>query len=399
MLKTVNRGNNDMLYVYLLIVQFFVGWMISNTNQGKFYLMIGSLVLMVSFTIYITKNSIWYKTQKYHRFILIISFVSYTFFLQVEFANALISILHVCVVLIISAFFFIPLFIWFTALCYLIFYAQYLLERDQFLFHFSTIWTGLLLLFIIAALHYICRKYDLKMKEVRKQEQELSFRSIEKQQHLATIGQIATSIAHDIRNPLTSIQGFIQLIQGGERGANFQLYLQIIRSEITRIDTLLREVLLLSKSHTEDTETWELVLLDVLLERIVILMNPDAIKNNIQIVLTILQRPVVMGSEEKLQQVFMNLLRNSLEAIDNNGRVDIILSQEEGEAMIRFRDSGDGIPEEKIEQLFIPFFTTKSEGTGLGLSICQSIIKAYDGDIKVRNIPMQGAEFLVTLPI
>jgi two-component system sporulation sensor kinase C len=237
------------------------------------------------------------------------------------------------------------------------------------------------------------------MTQIRELEREKNFERMGQQQHLATIGQIAASIAHDIRNPLTSIQGFVQLIEKNELRASYQSYFQIIRSEITRIDTLLREVLILSKSHTVDTKKWKYVHLDVLLKRLIVLMEPEALKSNIQIHLHLNHTPVVKGSEDKLQQVFMNLIRNALEAILKNGRIDIILNEIGGSAVIQFQDTGSGIQDFNQVHLFTPFFTTKGEGTGLGLSICQSIIKAYDGEITVRNLPVQGAEFTVTLPL
>jgi signal transduction histidine kinase len=162
---------------------------------------------------------------------------------------------------------------------------------------------------------------------------------------------------------------------------------------------LLREVLMLSKSHTVNAESSNIVHLDGLLERLVLLMEPDALKSNIQIRLHLIHAPVVRGSEDKLQQVFMNLLRNAIEAISEHGRIDIILKESNGLAIIHFRDTGSGIDKDDQDHLFTPFFTTKGEGTGLGLPICQSIIKAYDGEIKVRNLPEKGAEFTVMLPM
>jgi signal transduction histidine kinase len=95
----------------------------------------------------------------------------------------------------------------------------------------------------------------------------------------------------------------------------------------------------------------------------------------------------------------LNLLRNAFEAISENGRIDVILTEQDTAAVILFQDTGSGISPDQLEHLFTPFFTTKEEGTGLGLSICKSIIKAYEGDIRVRNLPDRGAEFKVILPI
>jgi len=256
----------------------------------------------------------------------------------------------------------------------------------------------LLMPIFIYSLVQLCLFYQSHLSYTRMKERNDNVEKLSKQQHLATIGQIAASIAHDIRNPLTSIQGFIQLIERQERRESYQEYYKIIRSEITRIDSLIREVLVLSKSHTMDLDDWVEVDLADLLQRLVTLMEPDSINSNIQVEINLEAAPVVMGSEEKLHQVFMNMIRNSFEAVVSNGAIRITLGERNGEAVVRIRDTGTGIPENKLEYLFTPFFTTKEEGTGLGLSICQSIIKAHGGDIQARNVPGGGAEFRVSLP-
>jgi signal transduction histidine kinase len=229
-------------------------------------------------------------------------------------------------------------------------------------------------------------------------EREQSFERLGQQHQLATIGQIAASIAHDIRNPLTSISGFVQLMEKSENREYLLEYYQIIRSEITRIDSLLREVLVLSKSHTIESGALQPVDMGNLLRRILLLLEPEALRANIQVMINVKGNPIVEASEERLHQVFLNLLRNAIEAIAQEGIVEICLSEQNGECVVAIRDSGPGIPTDQIDHLFTPFFTTKSEGTGLGLSICQSIICSYGGTIAVNNLPGRGAEFIIMLP-
>jgi signal transduction histidine kinase len=396
----VNKFNNDKMLIIGLLLHLIVGWTLIKSIDGELYLVLGTFTLLLNLITYKLLKPLWRSSIPYFRFFQLLSLVSCTMYLHVFFPSALIPILHMIAVIVVSAFYLRPLLIWLITGCYAVCFLIYFFIQHTYEMDLSILFpTIAFILFIVIALHKICLISHLQMTLIRKLEREQNFERMGQQQHLATIGQIAASIAHDIRNPLTSIQGFVQLIEKNDERSSYRGYYQIIRSEIIRIDTLLREVLALSKSHTVDADSWQSVHLNVLLERLVVLMGPDALKSNIQIKLQLNKIPVVMGSEDKLQQVFMNLLRNAFEAICENGRIDIILNEERGLAVIQFQDSGSGINEESEAHLFTPFFTTKGEGTGLGLSICQSIIKAYGGEIKVRNLPGSGAEFTVTLPL
>jgi signal transduction histidine kinase len=396
----VSRFNNDKMLIIGLSLHLMTGWFWSNSIEGEFFLIPATIALVLNFMIYFFHQPLWRITIPYHRYVLLLSLVCCTLFIQVNFSDNLIPILHMIAIIVVSAFYLMPRLIWFISISYILSYFVFV---NNYSLHVNDIYVlGLsisLILFIVIALHKICLICQLQMTQIQKLERDQSFERMGQQQHFATIGQIAASIAHDIRNPLTSIKGFIQLIEKNERRDSYNNYFQIIRSEITRIDMLLREVLMLSKSHTVNAEPWNIVHLDGLLGRLVILMEPDALKSNIQIRLHLNHSPVVRGSEDKLQQVFMNLMRNAIEAISEGGRIDIILKESDGLAIIHFQDTGSGIDEGNQDHLFTPFFTTKREGTGLGLPICHSIIKAYDGEIKVRNLPEKGAEFTVTLPM
>jgi signal transduction histidine kinase len=395
----VSRFKNDKMLIIGLLLHLMAGWIWFRSLQGMLFLILATSALLFSFMIYFIQRTFLWKSIPYHRYVLLLGFVCCTLFIQTALSASIIPILHMIAIIVVSAFYLMPRLIWFVSFSYLICYFIFVFNYNSHITQICELTLSIaFILFIVIALHKICLIYQLQMTQIQKLEREQNFERMGQQQHLATIGQIAASIAHDIRNPLTSIQGFIQLIEKNEQSNSYHNYFQIIRSEITRIDTLLREVLMLSKSHAVDGELWNIVHLDVLLERLILLMEPDALKSNIQILLHLNHVPVVRGSEDKLQQVFMNLLRNAIEAISEHGRIDIILNESDGLAIIQFQDTGSGIDEVNHDHLFTPFFTTKGEGTGLGLSICQSIIKAYEGEIKVRNLPEKGAEFTVMLP-
>jgi signal transduction histidine kinase len=404
--RLISNGKPDLLLLYGLLLHLIIGFVFVVSLGSKEYtilqlsVILGITCLSTIFLISSSMKSFSIHMARYQKYILLLCLSGFTELVWEFSKSEMLVLLHMMMIIIFSALYLTPYLIWMVAGGY-VFY--FFIVSDQVVeFEFgilSKIFAVTFGVMIVATLHTVCVVCREMMSQTRKQERELNFEQIGHQHHLATIGQIAASIAHDIRNPLTSIQGFVQLIEKNERRGSYNEYYRIIRSEITRIDTLLREVLVLSKSHTVDAESWQLVQLDVLLERLVMLMQPDALKSNMEISLQVHALPVVMGSEEKLQQVFLNVLRNAFEAVMENGKVEMELLEEDGEAIINIRDSGPGIPEDKMEHLFTPFYTTKSEGTGLGLSICHSIIKAYEGRMLVRNLPDGGAEFTIILPI
>lgn len=384
-----------------LVAHMVVGWALAPDN-GKTGLMLwlGSFLLSVGVLLFFLSPRWWLKTVNVHRYAVLSILVCFTWFWASTYHSLTVVLLHIVSVLVLSAIYLRAVLILGTSFAYGV---GWLLTQPvvsaSWLPHESKLVLFFCVAMILHVLLTLCQVYREHLVLTRKLEREQNFERLGNQQHLATIGQIAASIAHDIRNPLTSIQGFIQLIEKQERRESHLQYYKIIRSEISRIDSLIREVLVLSKSHAVDMEKWSDVNLSELLQRLVKLMDPDAIKCNVEIVLHLEATPVIVGSDEKLQQVFMNLIRNALEAIESGGRIDIFLLQGKDEAAIVVRDTGPGIPENMLEHLFTPFYTSKPEGTGLGLSICQSIVRSSGGSIQVRNLPEGGAEFTVTLPL
>jgi two-component system, sporulation sensor kinase E len=231
-----------------------------------------------------------------------------------------------------------------------------------------------------------------------------NLRSLEEQvkrsDRLAMIGQIAAGTAHEIRNPLTSIRGFLQMFHKtfSDRGMEKeQNYTEIMLNEIDRINELVNEFLLLSKPKNIKLE--ELQVSHVLRE-VLPIINNEAILHNVSVQYQSAYRlPGVIADRELMKQVLINLCKNGIEAMPEGGRLDIIERFDQTEKMIHIdiRDTGPGIPSFLIDKIFDPFFTTKDKGTGLGLSVCQRIVHELGGTIRVSAKGF-GTTFTVSIP-
>ncbi len=231
-----------------------------------------------------------------------------------------------------------------------------------------------------------------------------NLRSLEEQvkrsDRLAMIGQIAAGTAHEIRNPLTSIKGFLQVLKNTlwDKGmVKEHGYTEIMLTEIDRINELVSEFLLLSKpKHT----SFEPVNVSVVLREILPIINNEAILHNVAVhYQAASELPHVIADRELLKQVFLNLCKNGIEAVTEGGTLTITEKAdfEERKVHIDIHDTGTGIPAFLIDKIFDPFFTTKAEGTGLGLSVCQRIIHDIGGTIRVAS-KGYGTTFTVSIP-
>jgi two-component system, sporulation sensor kinase E len=231
-----------------------------------------------------------------------------------------------------------------------------------------------------------------------------NLRSLEEQvkrsDRLAMIGQIAAGTAHEIRNPLTSIKGFMQVLNNTfrEKGMDKErAYTEIMLTEINRINDLVSEFLLLGKR--KDVSYHEVDIHTTLREILPIIYN-EAILHKVNVYYEATEEaPMVIADRELLKQVFLNISKNGIEAMADGGNLTIVVrtDTEDRFVLVEIRDSGPGIPNFLIDKIFDPFFTTKSEGTGLGLSVCQRIVHDMGGTIRVSSKGF-GTAFTVCLP-
>lgn len=196
----------------------------------------------------------------------------------------------------------------------------------------------------------------------------------------AVAGQLAAGIAHEIRNPITAIKGFLQLIMGEHQGET--MYFKVVESEIARIEVILKELMVLAKPTKMK---YEKLPIHLLLEQVLTLMESQTLLNNIQVEKKYnLKGAMVLGDENQLKQVFINYLKNAIEAMPDGGKLLIEGTYlAEDCVQIRIIDQGCGIPSENIDRISEPFFTTKEQGTGLGMTVSNQIIEEHKGKINI----------------
>jgi signal transduction histidine kinase/HAMP domain-containing protein len=228
-------------------------------------------------------------------------------------------------------------------------------------------------------------------------EQEKAQEFIHQSEKLRLVGQLAAGAAHEIRNPLTVIYGFMQLLQQrlSEEERN-QYYLPMILQEIERVNLIVTEFLLLSKPSCPNYR--EVTLHDVL-SSILPLMKAEATLHGIEVI-DRYERDVRLHVDvEQMKQIILNLMKNSIEAMKQGGLLTLESRHDETHVYISVRDTGEGIPAEYLNRIFEPFFSLKEEGTGLGLPITRRMVENHGGELKIDSKPGVGTEIVISLPI
>ncbi|MEW9670055.1 ATP-binding protein [Ammoniphilus sp. 3BR4] len=225
----------------------------------------------------------------------------------------------------------------------------------------------------------------------RKEYQKLLIRN----EKLGIAGQLAASIAHEIRNPLTAIKGFLKLANEGTN--NFTDFQPIIDAEIDRIETIASELLVLGKPVSLEMKKSDV---GKLLNDVCILMQSQANMENVLIDFREVDRHLYCEcNEEQIKQVIMNLIKNAIEALEDGGSIWISAYSHQDEVIIKIADNGKGVPENIKAKLGEPFYTTKAKGTGLGLMICYNIISQHQGQIHFVSREGEGTVFTIQLPL
>ncbi|RSD26611.1 PAS domain S-box protein [Mesobacillus subterraneus] len=234
----------------------------------------------------------------------------------------------------------------------------------------------------------ICNSRDVT--ELRQTEERL--RRTDK---LSVVGELSASVAHEIRNPLTSLKGLVQLLQMEDE--RHQLYYQIMIDELNRINHIVSELLLLAKpQQIKYTEAD----LQVILNDVISLLKTEASLHNIQIEFDARAEPVIIECEpNQLKQLFINIVKNAIEASSAEDVVLLSLQSSDNHATVRIKDEGIGISKELLERIGEPFYSSKEKGTGLGMTVSFKIVQSHNGTIKFNSEPEKGTEVIVQLPI
>ncbi|MGD8519875.1 MAG: ATP-binding protein [Desulfobacterales bacterium] len=225
---------------------------------------------------------------------------------------------------------------------------------------------------------------------------------VRRSEKLAAIGELAAGVAHEIRNPLSSIRGFAQFLRHALRERpQDQQYAETMVSEVDRINNVVTDLLTFARPMEADfapTDVAELV------EHSVRLVEADAKSQELEIHMNIAELPEVKLDASQLTQALLNLLLNSLQAVEKGGHIEIgaEFNARNSSLHLWIEDDGPGIAEHQIEKIFEPFFTTREKGTGLGLSIVHKIIENHNGEIRVESPPGEkncGSRFTIIIPL
>lgn len=244
------------------------------------------------------------------------------------------------------------------------------------------------------------RNFNHMMEQLRESRQEierLHRTQMSRAEHLATLGELAASLAHEIRNPLAGIAGVIEII-GRDLPATSPArpVVKDVRQEISRISKTLTQLLETARPRRPDIR---LSNLNTTVEHAVMLARQQVISKPIQIDLQkALDLPEVEHDSDQIHQVLLNLLLNSVQAIDGAGFVRVDIGSQDRYARIVVSDTGRGIASSDLANIFRPFYTTKGNGTGLGLSLARRIVEEHHGSITATSVIGQGSQFTVLLP-
>lgn len=211
---------------------------------------------------------------------------------------------------------------------------------------------------------------------------------------LAIASQMATGLVHEIRNPLTALKGFLQLIQAGVKQK--EQYYRVMISEIAKLEQITSELLQIGKpvNRVRQNESIATIINDV-----IFLMKIQSNYRDITFKVKLDDDVEVYCNAPQIKQVFINIIKNGIEAMDEKGTITIETTKRNGTILIHISDEGKGIAPNELKQLHEPFFTTKQNGTGLGLLISQHILHEHRGDLVVQSSEGVGSTFSIILPV
>ncbi|WP_176167357.1 MASE3 domain-containing protein [Mesobacillus jeotgali] len=212
---------------------------------------------------------------------------------------------------------------------------------------------------------------------------------------LGVVGEMAAGVAHEIRNPLTTIKGFMQLMKK-DAVDKHRTYFDLMLSEVDRLESITRDFMAIAKPQASHFKPASL---SAIIDEVISFLNPQAVLKGIDIVfMDTSSNLFIKCDSNQLKQVLINLIKNAFEAMPKGGTIHIILTEEVSQLTLEIKDEGTGIPLEILESLGRPFLTTKKEGYGLGLMMSQKIIEAHNGKMRVASVLNSGTSFFITLP-
>lgn len=234
-------------------------------------------------------------------------------------------------------------------------------------------------------------------EEIRRIERESVHERLTRAEHLAEIGQLAASLAHEIKNPLAGISGAIQVLRDGfPKDDTRRSVLDEVLRHIARLDNTVKDLLVYARPKPPRIRECQL---SRVVERVLTLVReaPDAKRVAIEYIGE-QQFPVIIADENLLEDVLLNLLQNAIHASPAGAKITVAARVEDGIAELAVEDRGHGMDDEVQRRAMEPFFTTKARGTGLGLSICHQIALAHGGTLMIRSVQNEGTTVAMRIP-
>ncbi|MBI4470033.1 MAG: sensor histidine kinase [Acidobacteria bacterium] len=243
-------------------------------------------------------------------------------------------------------------------------------------------------------------RYERAANELHQTYEELrqAYNQLSRADRLASLGEVSAGIVHEIRTPLTSINGAVEVLQTpGVSESTKSEFLQIIHHEVDRLNRIVGEFLQFARPRPPERSPTDL---NQIVRSVMRLCQKQAAKEKVDISARLEEPlPSVLLDSEQIKQVLLNLVINGIQAMPGGGALKLTSRREPSAVVLAVQDSGPGIDEFLLEKIFDPFFTTKSDGTGLGLSIAYRLVKQNAGEIEVINLPGGGCEFKLVFPV
>ncbi len=243
----------------------------------------------------------------------------------------------------------------------------------------------------IFALYILQRKHE---KHVEEMEKDLALK-----ERLISLGKLASGMAHEIRNPLNAISLSVQRLKREflpeHEKEEYLNFLDIMRKELIRVDNIVEDFLLSARAHAPFVKEN----LYTILDEVITIVTEKALSRKVIIINKLSKDIVIESQRDRLKQAFYNIILNGIEAIHENGSIEIVSKEKNDTIEIHIKDSGPGIRKEDIHRIFEYYYTTKDKGMGLGLPISYMIVRDHGGDIQVESGKAEGTTFLITLPL
>jgi two-component system NtrC family sensor kinase len=242
----------------------------------------------------------------------------------------------------------------------------------------------------------LAREFNAMAQRLAARERELRAQgeALLRSERLAAIGRIAAQITHEIRNPLSSIS--LNAEELGERAPQARDLCEAIVREVDRLTAITEEYLRFARLPKPQLQRADL---NETVRDLLDFVRPEMDAANVEVELSLSQAlPRVHADVAQLRQLLLNLVRNAREAMPAGGTLRVSTRGGEGSVSIELRDSGHGIPRERLQRIFDPFFTTKERGTGLGLAMAQEIAQEHGGSLACESTPGEGTTFTLRLP-